>query len=98
MAIPGQHGLVRVCTLELSLSTTMTTSTTDAGADILDVNPYEGHPSLSQLEADVLWEYAKLSHQVKNVRTHIPRLHCSVPLIYSMLLFRLFLYLWYWAG
>lgn len=36
--------------------------------DILAVNPYEGHPSLSQLEADVLWEYAKLAHHVKTVR------------------------------
>ena len=36
--------------------------------DILATNPYEGHPSLSQLEADVLWEYAKLAHHVKAVR------------------------------
>jgi DASH complex subunit DAD3 len=36
--------------------------------DILTINPYEGHPSLSQLEADVLWEYAKLAHHVKTVR------------------------------
>lgn len=31
-------------------------------------NPYEGHPALSPLEAEVLWEYAKLAQHVKTVR------------------------------
>ncbi len=35
---------------------------------IFSVNPYEDHPSLTQLEADVLWEYAKLNQHVKDVR------------------------------
>ncbi|KAK0482625.1 DASH complex subunit Dad3, partial [Armillaria novae-zelandiae] len=30
-------------------------------------NPYTGHPSLTALEADVLWEYAKLAANVKQV-------------------------------
>lgn len=30
-------------------------------------NPYHAHPALSQLEADVLWEYAKLANHVKLV-------------------------------
>ncbi|PBK93227.1 hypothetical protein ARMGADRAFT_929711 [Armillaria gallica] len=30
-------------------------------------NPYTGHPSLTPLEADVLWEYAKLAANVKQV-------------------------------
>ncbi|KAF9500814.1 hypothetical protein BDN71DRAFT_1486252 [Pleurotus eryngii] len=34
-------------------------------SDILTTNPYESHPSLSPLEAEVLWEYAKLAHHVK---------------------------------
>lgn len=35
-----------------------------AGAD----NPYAAHPQLTPLEADVLWEYAKLSKVLKIVR------------------------------
>ena len=38
--------------------------------DLLTTNPYDGHPSLSQLDADVLWEYAKLAHHVKAVRLY----------------------------
>ncbi|KAK0211734.1 DASH complex subunit Dad3-domain-containing protein [Armillaria fumosa] len=30
-------------------------------------NPYTGHPGLTTLEADVLWEYAKLAANVKQV-------------------------------
>ena len=37
----------------------------------LDINPYEGHPSLSQLEAAVLWEYAKLAQNVGMVSLFI---------------------------
>ncbi|KXN86937.1 DASH complex subunit dad3 [Leucoagaricus sp. SymC.cos] len=36
-----------------------------AAHDILSENPYESHPSLTPLEAEVLWEYAKLAHNVK---------------------------------
>lgn len=36
---------------------------------IFDVNPYEDHPSLSPVEADILWEYAKLNQHIKDVRT-----------------------------
>lgn len=35
--------------------------------DILTINPYESHPSLTPLEAAVLWEYAKLAHNVRMV-------------------------------
>ncbi|PFH54241.1 hypothetical protein AMATHDRAFT_135885 [Amanita thiersii Skay4041] len=42
--------------------------TTNTSSDVIfSVNPYEGHPSLSQIEADVLWEYAKLAQHVKLV-------------------------------
>ena len=37
------------------------------GPELEQINPYEGHPELSQLEADVLWEYAKLAKNVKMV-------------------------------
>jgi len=43
------------------------TATVISPDSIFDTNPYETHPSLSPLEADVLWEYAKLSHHVKEV-------------------------------
>jgi DASH complex subunit DAD3 len=45
----------------------MTTTVTRPDS-IMETNPYELHPSLSALEADVLWEYAKLSQHVKEVR------------------------------
>ncbi|KAH6918453.1 DASH complex subunit Dad3-domain-containing protein [Coprinopsis sp. MPI-PUGE-AT-0042] len=41
-----------------------------SAADIFTANPYEGHPSLSQLEAEVLWEYAKLAQHIRSVRLH----------------------------
>jgi hypothetical protein len=34
---------------------------------ILRENPYAGHPELSALEADVLWEYAKMVGLTKEV-------------------------------
>ena len=40
-----------------------------APTDIFAENPYEGHPSLSPQESEVLWEYAKLAQHVKQVRT-----------------------------
>ncbi|KAH7929682.1 hypothetical protein BV22DRAFT_1002397 [Leucogyrophana mollusca] len=39
-------------------------TTTD---EIFEINPYESHASLTPLEADVLWEYAKLSQHVKDL-------------------------------
>lgn len=32
-----------------------------------DVNPYESHPDLSELESEVLWQYAKLAQNIKEV-------------------------------
>ncbi|KAF9482826.1 hypothetical protein BDN70DRAFT_990885 [Pholiota conissans] len=42
-------------------------STNPSTSDILTVNPYESHPSLTQLEATALWEYAKLAYNVRTV-------------------------------
>ena len=36
-------------------------------AQIFEVTPYENHPELSQTEAEVLWEYAKLNQRLKIV-------------------------------
>lgn len=36
-------------------------------AQIFEVNPYENSPELSQTEAEVLWEYAKLNQRLKIV-------------------------------
>ncbi len=47
----------------------MTTSATSGGGQIFTINPYEDHPSLSPLEAEVLWEYAKLNQHIKDVCT-----------------------------
>jgi len=35
--------------------------------DIFAANPYQSHPSLTHIEAEVLWEYAKLAQHVKLV-------------------------------
>ncbi|RXW20079.1 hypothetical protein EST38_g5766 [Candolleomyces aberdarensis] len=43
--------------------------------DILSVNPYESHPSLKPIEAEVLWEYAKLAHHVKSLAQKTRELH-----------------------
>ncbi|KAI0807762.1 DASH complex subunit Dad3-domain-containing protein [Fomes fomentarius] len=34
---------------------------------IFESNPYEGHPNLSELEAEVLWQYAKLSQNIREL-------------------------------
>jgi DASH complex subunit DAD3 len=47
-------------------------TTSTSCSPIFSVNPYENHPSLSQLQADVLWEYAKLNQHIKDVRTPTP--------------------------
>ena len=42
-------------------------------AQVFEVNPYENHPELTQTEAEVLWEYAKLNQRLKIVSLyHIP--------------------------
>ena len=43
-------------------------TTSVSSSQIFSINPYENHPSLTQLEADVLWEYAKLNQHIKDVR------------------------------
>ena len=43
-----------------------------SSSQIFAVNPYENHPSLTQIEADVLWEYAKLNQHIKDVRALEP--------------------------
>lgn len=40
---------------------------------ILEENPYAGHPELSSLEANVLWEYAKMAAMVKQVSARFLR-------------------------
>lgn len=39
-----------------------------SGPEIFATNPYADHPSLSETEAEVLWQYAKLSQNIKEVR------------------------------
>ncbi|KAF9647583.1 hypothetical protein BDM02DRAFT_3116797 [Thelephora ganbajun] len=41
---------------------------------IFEVNPYENHPELTQTEAEVLWEYAKLNQRLKIMITETKRL------------------------
>ena len=52
---------------------------------IFDVNPYENHPELTQAEAQVLWEYAKLNQRLKIVRVfqcpHLPFLPIEIDLL-----------------
>ena len=38
-----------------------------SSSTVFEANPYEGHPALSELEAEVLWQYAKLAQNVKEV-------------------------------
>ena len=47
----------------------MAASNPTSNDEIFSVNPYENHPSLTQIEAEVLWEYAKLNQHIKDVRT-----------------------------
>lgn len=61
-------GVARIRALiTLCLPTSMAASSRHG---IFENNPYEGLPSLTELEAEVLWEYAKLSQNVKDVRKH----------------------------
>ncbi|KAH9966811.1 DASH complex subunit Dad3-domain-containing protein [Russula dissimulans] len=45
----------------------MAAASTASSSQIFSINPYEGHPNLTQLEADVLWEYAKLNQHIKDL-------------------------------
>ncbi|KAK7040895.1 hypothetical protein VNI00_009491 [Paramarasmius palmivorus] len=47
----------------------MSSPTPPGNTDIFEINPYENHPSLSQIESEVLWEYAKLAENVKQLTT-----------------------------
>ena len=38
-----------------------------SNSTVFVANPYEGHPGLTELEAEVLWQYAKLAQNVKEV-------------------------------
>jgi DASH complex subunit DAD3 len=44
---------------------TASISNPSVSSDIFSVNPYDGHPQLKPVEAEVLWEYAKLAQNVK---------------------------------
>jgi len=49
-------------------------SSPDPESDIFHQNPYESHPGLSAVEAEVLWEYAKLAQHVKEATMMTKRL------------------------
>ena len=70
---------------ELRTQIALSMANADYGNEIFEVNPYEGHASLTQLEAEVLWEYAKLSQHVKLVGIF---LHFKSALLESMLTLR----------
>jgi len=60
---------------------TSATTMDDANSQIFSVNPYEDHPNLTQIEADVLWEYAKLNQHIKDVRVIQPS--ASYQIVYA---------------
>ncbi|OCH92132.1 hypothetical protein OBBRIDRAFT_727448 [Obba rivulosa] len=41
---------------------------------MLQTNPYQGHPNLSETDAEVLWQYAKLSQNIKELIAETRRL------------------------
>jgi len=47
---------------------------TSLSSSINETNPYEGHPSLTELEAEVLWQYAKLTQNMKELVAETRRL------------------------
>lgn len=51
-----------------SASTAAAMNQSTSGPEIFTTNPYTDHPSLSETEAEVLWQYAKLSQNIKEVR------------------------------
>lgn len=48
-----------------TLATAPPTASASSSNDIFSVNPYDGHPQLKPVEAEVLWEYAKLAQHVR---------------------------------
>ncbi|KIY71031.1 hypothetical protein CYLTODRAFT_346672 [Cylindrobasidium torrendii FP15055 ss-10] len=49
-------------------------STAASVHSIFVTNPYEKHPQLSETEAEILWEYAKLAQTVKEITAKTKRL------------------------
>lgn len=45
-----------------------------SSSDIFTNNPYAHHPNLSETEAEILWQYAKLSQNIKELITETRRL------------------------
>ena len=65
--------LLQNASISLPPPTTRTMSTPPPSVlPILQDNPYAGHPELSALEADLLWEYAKMAALVKQVCRNLP--------------------------
>lgn len=56
-----------LATAIITMSVTPPPAPSSASDPVFLNNPYTGHPSLTPLEADVLWEYAKLAANVKQV-------------------------------
>ncbi|RPD66469.1 hypothetical protein L226DRAFT_454740 [Lentinus tigrinus ALCF2SS1-7] len=48
-------------------------ATSLSSSSVFETNPYEGHPNLTELEAEVLWQYAKLSQNIKELITETRR-------------------------
>jgi DASH complex subunit DAD3 len=67
-------GLIAALQYNRPASESAVETTMDANSQIFSVNPYEDHPSLTQIEADLLWEYAKLNQHIKDVRYTPPQL------------------------
>jgi hypothetical protein len=61
---PSDHRCYRLPLFILGLSLRLASK---GNYHILMSNPYDAHPSLSQLEAAVLWEYARLAQNVRMV-------------------------------
>ncbi|KAI0078126.1 hypothetical protein K474DRAFT_1771217 [Panus rudis PR-1116 ss-1] len=45
-----------------------------ANDEVFESNPYEGNPNLSELEAEVLWQYARLNQNIKELVAETRRL------------------------
>ena len=59
---------------------------TALSSSVFESNPYEGHPNLSELEAGVLWQYAKLSQNIKEVQCSPLTLHAGFAALTSHIL------------
>ncbi|KAH9945821.1 DASH complex subunit Dad3-domain-containing protein [Epithele typhae] len=42
-------------------------ATSLSSSTVFEANPYQGHPNLTELEAEVLWQYAQLSQNIKEL-------------------------------